>query len=99
MAGKLLGNSGFANTPCTPDKKCSCPVLILFPTQHLLIDLAPKYSFYHRFFILFGAKIAIKSQIPKEKKKNAEILKGLLLKSAENLKGIRLIYAENLNIH
>ena len=31
--------------------------------------------------------------------KNAEILKGLLLKNAENLKETNLVYAENLNTY
>ena len=52
MTGKLLGNSGFADTPCTSDKKCGCPVLILFPTQHLFIDLTSKYSFCHLFYLI-----------------------------------------------
>ena len=69
MAGKLFGNSGLADTSCPSDKKCGRTVLILFPTQHLLIDFASEYSFCHRLLPYFGAKVSIKSQLPKEKSK------------------------------
>ena len=47
MTGKFLGNSGLADTPCTPDKKSCRSVLILLPTQHLLIYFASENSFCH----------------------------------------------------
>ena len=87
MAGKFFGNSGFADTPCTSDKKCGCSVLILLPTQHLLIDLSPKYSFCQRFSNFIRCKGRYKIPITKGKRiNNAEILKDKYLKNAEILK-------------
>ncbi len=43
-------------------------MLILFPTQHLLIDLAPEYSFCHRIFFI-RCEDSYKIPITKEKNK------------------------------
>lgn len=72
-------------------------VIQLVSTQHLLIDLSPKYSFCHRFSNFIRCKGRYKIPITKGKRiNNAEILKDLLLNNAEILKNKYLKNAEIL---
>ena len=75
-------------------------IIQLVSTQHLLIDLSPKYSFCHRFSNFIRCKGRYKIPITKGKRiNNAEILKAFLAEIAEILKDMHLIYAKSLSAY